>query len=228
MEDKIIKVRCVDTDNYNYLTLDKEYECENIGRILTTIKDDANNFKHYPSNLFEKVEDVLMVKCIDNAQLDECILTEGKLYKVIEKGKNTYTVINDDNNKGKYNKIRFKQIAESQNKRIEELEHECKQYRELSDARGQNNKKFAEENEKLKAQVENELGRNRILNEKLDKTRKTTISNNYEAELNSLRCQYEEAQYHINKLEEREKETKEKLENYKILKKLMKVLIENL
>ena len=112
--EEVIKVRCIKTDGFKWITLNKEYECENIGVSLTTIKDETGKFKHYPSELFEKVtDDVLMVECIDNEGYKDALIL-GKSYQVIDEDSIHYCIEDELFGERKYwtgyNKERFKPV----------------------------------------------------------------------------------------------------------------------
>lgn len=91
MEDKTIKVRCINTNEFRFLTLNKIYETRKLGDKLTYIEDDTGEVQAYQSELFEKVEEVLMVKCIDNKDYKDK-LELNKAYKVKKEFDKSYSL----------------------------------------------------------------------------------------------------------------------------------------
>ena len=69
MEDKTIKVRCINTLNFKDLTLGKEYLVIEEEPQRYKILNDHESIRRYHKSLFEKVEDVLMVECVDNKNI---------------------------------------------------------------------------------------------------------------------------------------------------------------
>ena len=172
MEDKIIKVRCIDAkgtivlEKNKIYTVKKEYESS---YLLEEIK---NHDYQFDKARFEKVEDVLMVECIDNEGYEGHLILNKK-YIVLEEDVIHYFVKNELANKTGYRKERFKPVEpqkevneqstierlrkelEGEGKANEFLEKDCNRYKELAEARGENNKKFDEENTNLNELIEN-------------------------------------------------------------------------
>lgn len=134
------------------------------------------------------------------------------------------------------------------------LKKENEQYKACNKLLIDDNKAYHIENEKLisdmvgtseeKGKLEQEINHLNYLIEKKDikieklekeienwcnlETKDTKEVNRLNAENNKLTFQYEEAKYCIERLEKQAEETKEKLENYILLKRMMEVLIKGL
>jgi len=105
VEDKTIKVRCIDKGNCGEICFDIEYDAIKTEKGYRIISDYT-----YPKEYFEEVkEDILMVECINNnAAKDRLIF--GKKYPVINKDEKYYT-INDEIKKNQHWGIgRFKPV----------------------------------------------------------------------------------------------------------------------
>jgi len=129
MEDKTIKVRCINKECTN-LTFKKEYEAikkwkeeskmkpnNSFGMYL--VVDDSRNESVETCCLFEEVkEDILIVECIDN-ESQEKFLTLNKKYEILEENNRGYFIIDDTKTKYLAHKSRFKPVP----KEKEQLEH---------------------------------------------------------------------------------------------------------
>lgn len=110
MENKIIRVRCINTLNFKDLTKDKEYPVIEEEPQGYKIINDDESIRRYHKSLFEKVEDVLMVECIANKKYVYDNITIGKEYEVLEKGEKTYKIINNNDDEAYYMKDCFKPV----------------------------------------------------------------------------------------------------------------------
>ena len=107
MEDKTIKVRCINTLNFKDLTLGKEYLVIEEEPQRYKILNDHESIRRYHKSLFEKVEDVLMVECVDNKKYIYDNITIGKEYEALKEGEKTYKIINNNDNEAYYMKDCF-------------------------------------------------------------------------------------------------------------------------
>jgi hypothetical protein len=122
MEGKTIKVRCKWSDGT--LELEKIYPVINDAINGYAIKGDDDKIHIYAKDMFEKVEDVFMVECIENLKnpLGKGLnLTVGKKYKVIENGSEEYLIENDKGNKNSWYLKKFFKPVESQ-KEVKEMD----------------------------------------------------------------------------------------------------------
>lgn len=79
------------------------------GAYQIRIDDLGRKNMNFSKDWFEKVEDVLMVECIDNKGKEHS-LTIGKKYKIENETSTVYWVINDNKEKWNYSKDRFKPV----------------------------------------------------------------------------------------------------------------------
>lgn len=119
MEDKIIKVRCINNGNMEQLALKigKVYdviESDDItGAYQILIDDTGRKNMNFSKSWFEKVEDVLIVECVDNG-ISPKDLTLNKKYKVMVQNEECYLIRDDAGEWAQYSKSRFK-LVEPQN-----------------------------------------------------------------------------------------------------------------
>jgi hypothetical protein len=110
MEDKTIKVRCISNGKGTfYLTKDKEYEAREYDKDRYIVKNDTGVHSYYLKELFEKVEDTLMVECIDNSGRITR-LTLGEKYLVKSESTDSYLIKNDEGEVEVFRKDRFKPV----------------------------------------------------------------------------------------------------------------------
>lgn len=117
MEDKTIKVRCIN-NSFGNITLKKEYTVLQEMETTYLIENDGGLKREYLKVWFEKVGEVLIVECVNNGK--ELSLTLNKKYKVIEENEDGYLIINDKNVKNRYLKERFKPVEPQ--KEIKEMD----------------------------------------------------------------------------------------------------------
>jgi hypothetical protein len=118
---KIIKVRCI--KNYNGqldISIDKEYPIDKEEESFYYIKDDKGINKKYSKFLFEKVEDVLMVECIENDNI-EGKLTINKVYLVLKIEDDLYLIKDDLGQTLKLAQSRFKTVEPQKEYTVMEL-----------------------------------------------------------------------------------------------------------
>lgn len=114
MEDKTIKVRCIENGNMEHeaLKIGNVYdamESEYIkGAYQILIDDTGRKNMNFSKNWFEIVEDVLMVECVDTGLYED--ITKEKQYKVIEEERSMYYIHNDYEVGKTYPKNLFKPI----------------------------------------------------------------------------------------------------------------------
>lgn len=114
MEDKIIKVRCIDNGQMQQLALQigKIYDAIESptikGAYQILIDDTERKNMNFTKNWFEKVEDVLIVECIDNLDYKDK-LELNKVYKVKKEFDKSYSLegIQQDY---QFDKKRFKPV----------------------------------------------------------------------------------------------------------------------
>lgn len=108
MENKVSKVICINEGRWP-LTLHREYPVIEETRSQYKIMGDDLKISLYSKVLFRRVEDVLMVECIDNQQtLNNLII--GKSYQVIREDEKQYKVKNERSEEIWINKSRFKRV----------------------------------------------------------------------------------------------------------------------
>lgn len=105
MEDKIIKVICIDKENCGNICFEIEYDAIKTEKGYRIISDYT-----YPKEYFKEVkEDTLIVECIDNQEgLSKLII--GEKYKVIDEDNRQYKVVYNKNETIWINKSRFKPV----------------------------------------------------------------------------------------------------------------------
>lgn len=110
MEDKTIKVRCINNNGAkDLLHLNKEYIVYGENEKRYEAIDEKGTKDFWGKTRFEKVEDALMVECIDN-QDELANLTIGEKYKAIYEDSGQYKVIDNNNDTIWINKSRFKPV----------------------------------------------------------------------------------------------------------------------
>lgn len=126
VEDKTIKVRCINNGNMEQeaLTIGNEYDAKEsvsiTGAYEILIDDVGRMYMNFSKSWFEKVEDVLMVECIDNRRWGND-LKLNELYKVNrEKGRFYY--IGEGEQEQRYYKSRFKKVEPQKNREYTVME----------------------------------------------------------------------------------------------------------
>lgn len=111
MEDKTIKVRCINNNAAkDLLYIDKIYISYRENEKCYEIIDEKGNKGFWGKTRFEKVEEVLMVECIENKKYKYDNITIGKEYRVLDKTELTYKITTDDKEEAYYYKDCFKPV----------------------------------------------------------------------------------------------------------------------
>lgn len=201
MEDKTIKVKCINTLNFKDLTLGEEYTVIEEEPQGYKIMNDAESIRRYNKSQFAKVEDTLIVECIDNKDFEDR-LTLNKEYPIIDIDEDYYVIKDDQGKKQNFYIARFKPIEPQYpinhvpNYAEEQLEHAEQQEEKLVE----------------------------ILKKELEETKKTSASNydDYREHLKTLKRELEDTKKEY--LKKYQKETEEHIKERKSLKEENKKL----
>ena len=112
MEDKTIKVRCIKNDGIvGPITKGKEYPVIEESEEEYLIENDkGKKDTWYKKWLFEIVEDVLIVECVENKKYIYDNITIGKEYQVLDETGSAYKITNNYGEKAYYQKDCFKPV----------------------------------------------------------------------------------------------------------------------
>jgi hypothetical protein len=134
--EKGFKVRCISEMNFKDLTKGKEYTVVEEEPQGYKIINDNESIMRYHKSLFEKVEDVLMVECINNSGM-KSRLSLSKIYHVKKEIKGRY-ILEETGEAYEFNKNRFK-LVEPQKEEFNCIRktcigcynEECQHYKEI-------------------------------------------------------------------------------------------------
>ena len=109
-----MKVKCINNNGWEYLTVDKTYEVIEDDNWYWIINDSGDEHG-YPKELFKSFSEIknetirMKVKCIKEKEYTS-VLTVGKTYNVIDKNDYFYCITDDKGGENWFGKFIFTEI----------------------------------------------------------------------------------------------------------------------